>query len=62
DNCKKADKRLGAFNQASSRQERKIAPASGDVKLEGPVPSESLWSGSFFGKNCCAVLCWRRHA
>nr|ARO45336.1 hypothetical protein [Pseudomonas syringae pv. actinidiae] len=32
----------GFCTQTSSRLSRNITPASGDVKLERPVPSESL--------------------
>ncbi len=45
----------GSYTQTSSRLSRNIAPASCDVKLERPVPSESLCTGRFFGKKCCAA-------
>lgn len=38
----------GSYTQTSSRLPRNIAPASCDVKLERPVPSESLCTGRFF--------------
>lgn len=38
----------GSYTQTSSRLSRNIAPAGGDVKLERPVPSESLCTGRFF--------------
>lgn len=48
----------GSYTQTSSRLSRNIAPASCDVKLERPVPSESLCTGLFFGKKmlCCACI------
>ncbi|KWT00085.1 hypothetical protein AL049_08880 [Pseudomonas syringae pv. cerasicola] len=45
----------GSYTQASSRLSRNIAPASCDVKLERPAPSESLCTGRFFWQK---MLCW----